>query len=78
MLEQETNPRRKTILTKLHQWSIGQFQRLFTIHLSMQSRLQHFCEERRILLTFKVLDQALDLTVAPVKRQIAETIAPAK
>jgi len=76
--QEEGDQERKTALTELHRWSVQQFKRLFTIHLTMQTRLQHFCEEQRILLTFKVIDQALDLTAAPVKRQRAQATVSAK
>lgn len=54
--EREENATRKTTILDFHHWGTEQFRRLFTIHLSMQARTQHFCKEQHILLTYQTLD----------------------
>ncbi len=49
-------------LKELHTWSTRQFSRLLSIHLSMQASVQTICRERGILLTFRIVDQVLDLS----------------
>ncbi|MBA2397056.1 MAG: hypothetical protein H0V70_30410 [Ktedonobacteraceae bacterium] len=64
-------------LRTLHLWSTQQFSRLLSIHLAMQASIQVFCRERSILLTFSVVDQALDLsaqTHARTKTDVSKRI----
>ena len=71
--QEEDNREHKATLTELHRWSVRQFQRLFTIHLAMQTRLQDLCEAHHILLSFRIIDQMLDLA-----HHNGETLNPAK
>lgn len=60
-LERSSN-REHCYLKELHTWSVQQFSRLLSTHLSMQASVQTLCQAGGILLTFRIVDQVLDLS----------------